>query len=86
MVCTLFVLLNSRYLKVHSWKHAVIKRQKNGEMLKQHRRLFFRPDEVSCLVVVFLVLAALTPRRPSSAYPSAAAQQSATINMGGPLK
>ena len=37
----------------------------------QHQRLFFRPDKVSCLIVVFLVLAALTPRRPSSAYPSA---------------
>ena len=26
------------------------------------------PDKVSCLIVVFLVLAALTPRRPSSVY------------------
>ena len=33
-----------------------------------HWRLFFRPDKVSCLVVVFLVLAALSPRCPSSAY------------------
>ena len=34
----------------------------------RHRRLFFWSDKVTCLIVVFLVLAALTPRRPSSAY------------------
>ena len=31
-------------------------------------RLFFRPDKVSWLIVMFLVLAALNPCRPSSAY------------------
>ena len=35
------------------------------------RHLFFRPNKVSCLIVVLSVLAALTHRRPSSAYPSA---------------
>ena len=59
---------------------------KNDEMPIRHRRLFFWPDKVSCLIVVLLVLAALTPHRPSSAYPSAAAQQSATISTGGPLR
>ena len=48
-------------------------------------RLFFRLDKVSCLIVVFLVLAALTSRCTSSAYPSAAAQQFATLRTGGPL-
>jgi len=47
-----------------------------------HRRLFFQADKVSYLIVVFLVLAALTPRRPSSAYSPAVAQQSATISTG----
>ena len=46
-------------------------RRKNDEIPIRHRRLFFRPDKVSCLIVVFSVLAALTPRRPSSVYPSA---------------
>ena len=32
------------------------------------RRLFFRPDKVTFLIAVFSVLAALTPRRLSSAY------------------
>ena len=31
-----------------------------------HWRLFFWSDKVSCLIVVFLVLVALTPCRPSS--------------------
>ena len=46
-------------------------RRKNDEISLRHRRLFFRPDKVSCLIVVFSALAALTPRRPSSVYPSA---------------
>ena len=47
--------------------------QKNHEMPIRGslRHLFFRPNKVSCLIVVFSVLAALTHRRPSSAYPSA---------------
>ena len=47
--------------------------QKNHEMPTQGslRHLFFRTNKVSCLIVVFPVSAVLTPRCPSSAYPSA---------------
>ena len=47
--------------------------QKNHEMPIRGSlwHLFFQPNKVSYLIVVFSVLAALTHRRPSSAYPSA---------------
>ena len=50
-------------------------RPKIDEAPIRHRRLFFRPDKVRYLIVVFLVLVALTARCPSFAYPSSAAQQ-----------
>ena len=72
-----------------STKAVVLKPTSNVEKLDEipirHRRLFFWLDKVSCLIVVFLVLAALTSRCTSSAYPSAAAQQFATLRTGGPL-